>query len=211
MTHAAHLYQRHREAPVDDSETRREAVPPRIPRTVDAAGQDAASESANRERLVRLAYRFLWDVHDAEDVVHDALAVAVAKRPQLEDQGKWSSWLYRIVIQRCLLHRRKGATQRRHMERLGRVRPTCDTAAGPASGIETCELVALLRTLIDELPDRQRTAIILRHLESMDYQRIAHVMEVSESTVRVHVRAARESLRRMVLERHPEWTGPNDA
>jgi RNA polymerase sigma factor (sigma-70 family) len=62
-----------------------------------------------------------------------------------------------------------------------------------------------MRDLIVHLPEGQRTAVTLRHLEQMEYAQIAIIMEISESTVRAHVRAGREALRRMIVSKHPEW------
>ncbi len=45
----------------------------------------------------------------------------------------------------------------------------------------------------------------LRHIERLEYPRIAQIMELSESTVRAHVLAGREALRKLILSRHPEW------
>lgn len=64
----------------------------------------------------------------------------------------------------------------------------------------------MLERLVAELPTQQRTALVLRHFEQMAYPDIAAVMEIAESTARVHVRAAREALRTAIVSRHPEWT-----
>jgi len=195
---------------VEDSQTGPTAVPSRRPPAADPPVDDADLAPPGRERLVRLAYRFCWDHHDAEDLIHDALIAAEQKRAQLEDQRKWAPWLYRIVIQRCLLHRRKTAVRRRHLVGIAATRIRSGADRQPATRIETRELGEILKTLLAELTERQRTAIVLRHLENMDYRAIAAVMQIAESTARVHVRAARESLRRMILERYPEWAGAHD-
>ncbi len=62
-----------------------------------------------------------------------------------------------------------------------------------------------MRRLLTNLPEQQRAAMTLRHIERLDYPRIAQVMAISESTVRVHVRAGREALRELIQSRHPEW------
>ena len=80
----------------------------------------------------------------------------------------------------------------------------------PGRRVETRELGGILKTLLAELPEKQRTALVLRHLEGMAYRRIAEVMEISESTARVHVRAAREALREMIVKRYPEWADVDD-
>jgi RNA polymerase sigma-70 factor (ECF subfamily) len=67
------------------------------------------------------------------------------------------------------------------------------------------ERAVILRRAIDELPPKQRAAITLRHLEGMDYEHIAEILEITPSTARVHVRDARESLRLRMVREHPDW------
>ncbi len=66
-------------------------------------------------------------------------------------------------------------------------------------------LPALVKELIKALPERQQTALILRHLEDMSYAEIAEMMGVAESTARVQVRDAREALRAAIAEKSPDW------
>ncbi|MCH7885647.1 MAG: hypothetical protein IIC01_10400, partial [Planctomycetes bacterium] len=70
-----------------------------------------------RDRLVRLAYRFLWNRDDAEDAVQEALTVAHQKRSALRDSSKWWSWVRRIVVQQCRVSGRRSAMRRIHAER----------------------------------------------------------------------------------------------
>lgn len=178
------------------------------------ASRDAAPEAARgawaaaidptpeaHRRLVRLAGRFVRNVHDAEDAVQTALLLAEQRRAQLRDEDKRWAWLCRIVIQQCQLTHRQRQTRHTHerqagFERSGETRGTMRDAA---------EFDAMLEQLVAELPPQQRIALVLRHFEEMEYGEIAAVMDVAESTVRVHVRAAREALRTAIVERHPQW------
>jgi len=195
---------------VDDAPVETRAGSSRASSAHEACPDDGGLASPSRERLYRLAYRFLWDPHDADDAVQDALAQAERSRGQLKDSRKRWAWLVQIVIQRCLLHRRKQAARRRHVPGIVAAQAARQADDPPAAPAETQELAQIVRALMDELPPRQRTALVLRHLENMDYRTIAQVMEVAESTARVHARDARESLRRMMLDRCPEWTGTDD-
>ena len=78
-------------------------------------------------------------------------------------------------------------------------------AASPTDAIERSERAALVRLAIERLPQQQRTAVTLRHLEEMSYERIAEIMEITPSTARVHVRAAREAMRQAIVKRAPEF------
>ncbi len=157
-----------------------------------------------RGQLLRLAYRFCWNRSDAEDALHNALLVAIEKADQLRDPAKRWSWLCRVVVQQCHLLGRK---QQRRNEVQGAadfsLRDSLSTKHSPT--LESAELGDLMRRLLTNLPEQQRAAMTLRHIERLDYPRIAQVMAISESTVRAHVRAGREALRKMIQTRHPEW------
>ena len=61
----------------------------------------------SRDRLVRLAYRFVWNRDDAEDVVQEALARAHERASTLKEHEKWISWVTRMVIHGCHLQGRR--------------------------------------------------------------------------------------------------------
>ena len=157
-----------------------------------------------RQRLLRLAYRFCWNPSDAEDALHNALLVAIEKSGQLRDPAKRWPWLCRVVVQQCHL---LGRQQQRRNETQGAadfsLRDSSSTKHTTA--LENAELGDLMRRLLTNLPEQQRAAMTLRHIERWDYPRIAQVMAISESTVRAHVRAGREALRKLIQSRHPEW------
>ena len=72
-------------------------------------------------------------------------------------------------------------------------------------GLETSERAEAVRWALDQLPPQQRTAVTLRHLQEMSYERIAEIMEISPSTGRVHVNAGQESMRKAILRRDPDF------
>ena len=157
-----------------------------------------------RGQLLRLAYRFCWNQSDAEDALQNALLVAIEKADQLRDPAKRWPWLRRVVVQQCHL---LGRRQQRRNETQGAADFSLrdSTSTAHATALESAELGDLMRRLLTNLPEQQRAAMTLRHIERLDYPRIAQVMAISESTVRAHVRAGREALRKLIQTRHPEW------
>ncbi len=150
----------------------------------------------DRSRLVRLAYRFLWNESDAEDVVQDALVQAEREHGGLRDESKWWSWLCRIVVRQCFALRRSEG-RRTHRERLSADVRHRD-GADADDGLRLSERAELVRWGIAQLPPQQRTAVTLRHLEEMSFERVAAIMEISPVTARLHVRAGRERLRELI-------------
>jgi RNA polymerase sigma-70 factor (ECF subfamily) len=58
-----------------------------------------------------------------------------------------------------------------------------DPAAGPVRSAEEAERAALVREAVQELPPRQRMALVLKHFEGMSYEEIGHALECSPTAV----------------------------
>src|SRR6185436_17278223 len=84
----------------------RRARTDRIGSGMDQAVFDAWAETI-RPRLMRLAYRFLWNRHDAEEIVQDALLLAWQRARQLSDLARRNAWIYRATIHGSLNRRRR--------------------------------------------------------------------------------------------------------
>jgi len=151
-----------------------------------------------RPRLVRLAYRLLWNAHDAEEVAQDSLATALGRIGQLREPGKRNTWLYRVAINLCK-HRLRS---RRHREVPIEREIAWDPQQSP-SRVEHDELMDRVRRAMADLPARQRTALVLRDMEQLDYDRIAAILNTRPSAARILVHRGREGVRRILLERWP--------
>lgn len=162
----------------------------------------SASSHATRNRLVRLAFRFVWNLDDAEDIAQDALATAHEQRGTLRDDEKWWTWICRILVHRCHEHGRRELRRQHHepalwAESIRRSKDYEKSGEGDRAD--------WLQRFIGELPRRQREVIVLRHLQGMSYGQVAAILGVKPATARVHAQAAREALREMILRRHPKW------
>lgn len=157
-----------------------------------------------RDRLFRLAYRFLWNRDDADDAVQSAMVAAVEKGDQLRDRAKTWSWLCGIVVQRCRLLRRRATRWSFHWNTYARqVREESTTATGSSDA-------EVVRSLMQRLPRRQYELLVLRELQAMNYDQIGEVLGITASTARVHSQAAREALRDLVLKSKPELLETGD-
>ena len=155
-----------------------------------------------RDRLVRLAYRFVWNHHDAEEVAQDALTIAQEKAGGLRDRRKWWSWMCAVVVQRCRERGRRAQRWKRHEEAYRA--EVLQRGGGPQASDEN-DAKQSVRELLWELPKRQQEVMVLRHLQGMPYDEISEVLGISAATARVHARAGREALRDQLLARHPDW------
>lgn len=152
-----------------------------------AAG-DAAAARALAARLVprvlALATRFLGgDRAEAEDVAQEAMLrlwrAAPGWRP---GEGKVSTWLYRVTVNLCADRRRRAARRETYPgpEALPEAE---DGTPGAAERLAQAERLAALDAALAELPERQRQAVVLRHIEGLSNPEIAEVMEIGVEAV----------------------------
>lgn len=147
--------------------------------------------STLRPRLLSQATRYLRDFAEAEDIVQDAML----KMWVLHDQLIGNAEAFASVLVRNLslnrlrqLHRMQTLTEMDllEMERLD---------ADSRSQQDTDEQVAQLMSLVEALPDRQKTILRLHDLEGMEYDEIAQVTGLSAASLRQTVSRARRLLR----------------
>lgn len=155
---------------------------------------DAATVERYRARLFGIAYRMLGDVHDAEDIVQEAML-----RWQRADRGEVrepEAWLVSVVTRLSIDRLRRSATERASYpgpwlpEPIAPERLSPDYAAELASDLSMAFLV-----LLERLAPEERAAFLLREVFASDYAEIARVLGRSEAAARQTVHRARERVR----------------
>jgi RNA polymerase sigma-70 factor (ECF subfamily) len=149
--------------------------------------------------LWRAAFRVLGDGAAAEDAVQDAFLRAWRALDRFDDRAEFSTWLYRIAINAAIDQRR----ERRRREPLSQSLPedfngqvaARSTAADPHREAFGRELVNRAQEAIAELPDAERTAILLRHFEGCSIAEIARVLGGGENSAKQAVFRAVHKLR----------------
>lgn len=150
-----------------------------------AGGDPAAARVLTARHLPRTfgyALRLLGDRDEAEDVAQEAMLrlwrVAPAWRA---GEAKVSTWLYRVVTNLCIDRRRR--QMRRNAVALDAVDEPQDGAQGVVAGLIAADREAALAAALAALPDRQREAVVLRHIEGLSNPEIAAVMEIGVEAV----------------------------
>lgn len=139
--------------------------------------------------LYRLAVRVMGDPAEAEDALQEALLDAWRRIDRFRGDAAFSTWMYRIVTNRCVAMLRK-----RRPEPVERVDDTATAPDSPAHAAELdAELAALGRALAG-LPDGLRICWVLRELEGLGYTEIAAITGAGEDAVRGRIHRARAKL-----------------
>ena len=158
-----------------------------------AAGDRAAFASLlerHYDRIYRIGARVLGDSDEAADLAQDVCVALPARLASFREQSRFSTWLYRLVVNAARdALRRKDArrrSERSHaeMEALLRVEDT-----GPV-----CE-GSWLRRALDRLPEDLRLTVFLVLEEEMKHAEAGKVLGVSESTVSWRMHEVRKRLR----------------
>lgn len=130
-------------------------------------------------RILGFATRLLNDHAEAEDVTQEAmLRLWKIAGEWRQGEAKVTTWLYRVVLNLCTdrLRRRRGVGLEAIQE------PLDDQPAVEDRMIEF-ERQAALTGALQQLPERQRQAVILRHIEGVANPEIADVMDISVEAV----------------------------
>ena len=149
------------------------------------------------DRAYAIALRILGNAADAEDVVQDTMLKVWTHRGRWQHgRAKFSTWLYRVVSNRCIDLRRKPRT-----ENVDAVPEVADAQPDASSVIERNEVNNLLEVAMQRLPEQQRLAVILSYHENMSNGEIAEVMDSTVAAVESLLKRGRQQLREL-LRRH---------
>ena len=152
------------------------------------------------QMMYHLAFRMTANAQDAEEVAQDTFIRLFHAREKIDPESKLSTYLYRITTNLALNkirdHKRKALFS---MERLKEALSwdiASDNSKSPDKEVERLEQETLVQKALDELPEKQKTAILLRRYEELSYEEIAAVMHISISAVETLLFRARQSLRK---------------
>lgn len=147
----------------------------------------------HQDALYRVAVRVLGHRADAEDALQEALLDAWKKIASFRGDAAFSTWMYRIVTNRCtaLLRRSRPTVP---VTEIGDDALAAPGTRSPERAAEMdAEMVALSRA-VARLPDEQRTCWVLREMEGLGYSEIAEITGAGETAVRGRIHRARTAL-----------------
>lgn len=165
-----------------------------------ATGDEAAFRmlvGRHIDRAYAIALRIVGNAADAEDVVQDTMLKIWSHRGRWQHgRAKFSTWLYRVISNRCIDLRRKPRN-----ENVETVPEVADGQPGAVEIIERNELNGMLELAMQRLPEQQRIAVIFSYHENMSNGEIAQVMDTTVAAVESLLKRGRQQLRQL-LRKH---------
>jgi RNA polymerase sigma-70 factor (ECF subfamily) len=170
-----------------------------------AAGGDKAAfaeiVARHREWVRSLAFAFVRDEGQAEDLAQEVFCRVHARLPAYAPEGKFVPWLKRIAVNLSKDALRKG--KRRcdaAWDDLGEDRPD-PCAPDPLEALASDALNADLRAALETLPDEQRLALAMHYFGNMSLRDIAWAMRCPDGTVKSRLFNGLRRVRRTLTER----------
>jgi len=158
-----------------------------------AGGDQSAARTLTARhapRVFGLARRMLGDPAEAEDVTQEAMLRLWRIAPDWDpERGSVGTWLYRVTSNLCIDRKRRW---REVTVETVAERP--DEAPGAVVRLEAADRTAALDAALARLPDRQRLALILRHIEEQGNVEIAAVLDTSVEAVESLLARGRRAL-----------------
>lgn len=137
----------------------------------------------HQDRVRRLAWRLVGRT-EADDIAQEAFLRLYSGVARYRPTAALSTWLHRIVVNLCLDWCRKHKPKLLPGGHPSLAGPAAsDSPVGSDSPYEAAERQAAVRRAVEELPDRQRVAIVLHRFEGLGHAEIAELTGWSESAV----------------------------
>ena len=129
---------------------------------------------------------------EAADVVQESLVRAYRSLRRCRERRNFKGWLFRIVSNQCKTHLRR---RRRHVEVLSETEHEVVAPDDTAANVDAEELRRGVHEALQDLPEDQREALVLRYVDGLGVQEIAELVGAGVSAVKMRLLRAREALR----------------
>ncbi len=153
-----------------------------------------------KNELYRLALRITLDRAEAEDIVQETMIKVWNRREQWSQIDSIEAYCLTICRNVALDKTRRAGRQDESLNEENHQTPDHSYTANPEEHAMQQDRIRLIRQLMDTLPEKQRTVMLLRETEGKTYKEIAEVMDITEEQVKVNLFRARQSLRQKYTE-----------
>ena len=153
--------------------------------------------------LYNVAFKYAGNHYDAEDLVQETLYTAYNKFHQLRDSRKIKSWMFTILRNHFLKSQRKKEPVRpdefeNGIDYLTQLE-SASSQQNLASVYERKVETEAIQSILDTLPEKYKTVLILYYLEDSTYQEIAEMLGVPIGTVMSRLSRAKQKMKKALL------------
>jgi len=155
----------------------------------------------NKDLVFNLALQYVQCIEDAEEITQDVFMSVYQKLDSFREEAEYTTWIYRITINKSLDFIKAKKRKKRFAfitslfyEDGQSIKHEYADFNHPGVALEQKEAMSSLFKLINELPENQRTALILMKIESKSQKEAASIMNLSEKAVESLLQRAKKNL-----------------
>jgi RNA polymerase sigma-70 factor (ECF subfamily) len=175
------------------------------------AGDDSAFDylvQKYRRPMMSFMFRMTHNAAVAEDLAQEVFLRVYRSRAGYEPSAKFTTWLYRIATNLAVNHARDTRHERPENmvsldqpdDETGTTMDVPDSSVSVEQAMVRRERLKAIRDRVQQLPERQRMAVVMHKYQQMDYRQIAEVLKLSESATKSLLYRAYETLREQLKE-----------
>jgi RNA polymerase sigma-70 factor (ECF subfamily) len=159
----------------------------------------------HQKKMLNIAFRMMGDYDEACDVTQEAFVSAYKSIKKFKAEAKFSTWLYRIVVnysknrlkQLNTLAKREGIsiddTEGRRTEAI--LNQSLINNSNPGTQMETRERESHVQKCITSLDEEYREVLVLRDIQGFSYEEIKDILKIPDGTVKSRLSRARNALK----------------
>ncbi|MDR3610435.1 MAG: sigma-70 family RNA polymerase sigma factor [Ignavibacteriaceae bacterium] len=147
----------------------------------------------HKEKIRNIIYLVLNSSDAVDDIAQDVLITTYKNLKSFRFESQFSTWLYRITVNKCKDHLRKVKIR-------SIFAPIKDGEEDPVYTpvTENKDVSEIVQKAISKLPEKLRVPLLLKDIEGFSYQEIAESMDCEIGTVKSRIFRAREGLRELL-------------
>lgn len=159
-----------------------------------------------KDAVYGVIFRMVRNKHEAEDLTQEAFIKAYNSINSFNEEYAFSTWLFKIATNNCIDFFRKRKLSTQSMDQTIRYKDEAikqeyaDPEQSSDKSLLASEKTKLIHQAIENLPEKYRTAIIMRHTEERSYEEIATMLDLPLGTIKARIFRAREMLKKSLKD-----------
>lgn len=170
-----------------------------------------------KTKVYNTCLAYLQHQADAEEVTQDVFVEVHHAAKNFQSKSSVSTWVYRITINKCLDRIRYKKRSKRFafisslfQQHTGELQHDNPDFVHPGVVFEQKENAAALFKALKQLPEKQQTAFVLKHIEGLPQREVAGIMDMSEKAVESLLQRGKQNLRQLLNDLYKDTEGIND-
>ncbi|MBN2103332.1 sigma-70 family RNA polymerase sigma factor [bacterium] len=159
--------------------------------------------TAYQDAILYLIYDFVGNYEDAKDLAQDVFIKAFQRLDQFEGRSKFSTWLYRIAVNRALdfkrQHYRETIEDFDSPDAARRYFADEQPIQSVERTLEQQEVRNQIEACLARVSEHQKTAVVLKYFHHQTTEEVAEIMNCSTTTVRTHLFRAIQYMRKNLI------------